>query len=460
MTEPCTARELANRHAAIITTLAVLALTFVGTTLSSLRPFWTDEVLQLAGTYNLTGLALLRFVRIMPGQAPLTYVMQHWTLEWLGLSLVSARLPSVLCAVAAIFVMRALSRRLVPGSTLAVLGIWLALPLITRYGTEARPYAEAVLCSALATLFFWKLNVSPSLTKCVLYGLCMLAGLYSIPFTFFVGLGHLAYLLFMHKPYRRLVLSLVPLLCAAALFAPWALWAQGAWERAVDINHLAFQLSPRFPLMLIQELSGGGYACSLPLIGLAVAGCRSLSSEIKTFLLAGILVPIAGAIAADSVFHYYFAIRQVIIVLIPITLLAGEGVMVLCRSKSTYRLILAAVLSTVFVVSCIVKDVRYFSNRSEDWTAGAQALSSATARGYCLALPEGTNMSLYALFSPELRSRICGDWPRAPKILYPVSILTPPQDSVLMTKRIVENGFHEEERTAAGGTTLLFFVKN
>lgn len=163
--------------------LAVLEL------LSLSRPLWTDEVLQLAGTNNLSGRALLEFIKNMPGQAPLGYLIQHWTLQGLGFSSATARLPSVLCGVAAVFAVGALSKQVVPGSTLAVATIWLGLPLVARYATEARPYSMALLFAALSTLFFHRLLTAPTIGNCVPYFLCVLAGLYSVPFTLFLQIG-------------------------------------------------------------------------------------------------------------------------------------------------------------------------------------------------------------------------------------------------------------------------------
>lgn len=264
-----------------------------------------------------------------------------------------------------------------------------------------------------------------------------------------------------HAP-RLIVIALASLVCAIVLFAPWALWVAGAWHAAVEINSLTFQLSPTFPLLLVREISGGGYACSLPLLLLAIVGCRSryVSRQTKAFLLLAIASSIVCAIAADALFHYYFAIRQLLYLLIPLALLAGQGATDLYRSKSTCSWTVLTILSLLFAGACIAKDVRSLSDRSDDWASAARGLSAAGRDGYCIALPPGMTVGLYAVFAPELEARVCPDWSKESKIVYPVASLTSPHDWEPMRDRILRSGFREERQSRAGGTTLLFFERD
>ncbi len=432
--------------------------------LCPIRPLWTDEVLQLIGTRNLAGTNLLNFIRDMPGQAPLGYLLQHYTIHWIGYSVISARLVPVAFAIAALIVVVLICRELRhPGAGVGLL-MWIALPLVLRYATEARPYSLALFFSALATLFLLRLIREPSTTQAILYGLAVVGGAYSMPYTLFPQIGFVAFLFAKHnddaspwKLNRARLYAALSLILAGAIFAPWAVSAVGKWHNAVEVGQLTFDLSPKFPLLLVQEVSGGGYACSLPLLFLAIAGYRSplLDTRVKRLLLCGIAASVSMVLILDAGFHYYFAIRQILFVLIPLVLFAGAGAAWLLRQRT----VLAMLVLSVFLMGAAVRNVAQYADRSSDWAPAARALKADLNAGYCLAMTPGTTPAFFAFFEPSLNHLDCNDWKGSNRAVFPVTAYTSTADLKKMEEEFKSLNFQKQWIQEVGNTRFLLYER-
>ena len=87
---------------------------------------------------------------------PYYFFMHAWTSVF-GLSELSLRLPSVLAMAAAVGLTAELGRRLVNPVVGTLAGLLLcALPAISRYAQEARPYALCCMFAALAALLLYR----------------------------------------------------------------------------------------------------------------------------------------------------------------------------------------------------------------------------------------------------------------------------------------------------------------
>ena len=128
-----------------------------------------------------------------------------------------------------------------------------------------------------------------------------------------------------------------------------------------------------------------------------------MPEERKIFWTTAFLVPICFAIFVDLLFGYFFAIRQVIVVLIPLCYLAGNGVAVLYGQMP--RL---AVIITVLTVSLFtVYSANWLTKVNEDWTAAAEmALAHAGPGGCILILPDSV-APLSRLIHPQLSAQAC-----------------------------------------------------
>ena len=171
----------------------VLLLALYTATLLLIVPrlsLWLDEILGLIGVRYAHLSSLIDYVSNMPGGVPLAYATQWAVVKVLGYSVYSGRLTSIICSVAAAAGVFALARRLPLKYPLAAVVVYCLLPLQFRYALEARPYGVALCCSVWATVCFFTLVEKVTAFRTVVYTLCIIAGLYSQPYTFFVPLAH------------------------------------------------------------------------------------------------------------------------------------------------------------------------------------------------------------------------------------------------------------------------------
>ena len=109
---------------------------------------------------------------------------------------------------------------------------------------------------------------------------------------------------------------------ASLAFLPWFLNAQAAWQGAVN-SGARFLVTGKDLLVIPHELMGTGFiGAALTVIAIAMAlGWSSWYREEKIFWTHYAVIPLLLVPAADAYFGYFLAARQMIFVLVPISVL-------------------------------------------------------------------------------------------------------------------------------------------
>jgi len=367
--------------------------------LATLRPFWLDEVLQLVVSTQPRLADLMRWVTYNPGAAPLGYLAQRPFVLALGLAPWVARMAPAIFSLLAGLTLAAFARDVKAGSSSVALAAFLVAPLELRYAVEARPYSQALFFTLAALWCLWRLAQAPSWRVAAAYSILAAAALYSQPLSIGVQAGALAAVASSGR-LRSIRFGCVALAAACLLFVPWFLHSRDAWRFGVAASQDRLSIGPRTFAILVREISGGGYAASLPLIGAAALGLSRLDSLARRFLVWGLFSAIVCALAADAIYNYFFAVRQVLFAL-PLLLLPAASI------ADGRRRFWQAGLLAVFLAASLVKDVRYLRAPGEDWPGAARALLAATDRGACAAVPGPEPKEIYQLFEPTLSGRFC-----------------------------------------------------
>ncbi|MGX6604255.1 glycosyltransferase family 39 protein [Micromonosporaceae bacterium Da 78-11] len=139
------------------------------------RQLWRDEhATWWAASLPLGDLTQL--VRIVDLVLAPYYLAMHFWVVVSGDSAFAMRLPSALCAAAAAGLLALIGRRIADAWTGIIAGLLLAaVPAVSRYGQEARPYAPALLATVAAVLLLLRAVESPSRWRWLGYGLAVAA---------------------------------------------------------------------------------------------------------------------------------------------------------------------------------------------------------------------------------------------------------------------------------------------
>jgi uncharacterized membrane protein len=377
---------------------------------------------------------------------PLGYEIQHLVVRVFGPGLLSARLPSELFGVAGLAALMWLAREVRSRGRMFAAILWSFLPILLRYAAEARPYSLALALSVISTALLFRIVREPRASWTILYGLCVLAGLCTQPYSVFLQIGLLAPLLFERRPpaqFRALAPGVCALSAALLAFAPWVVWSGRYWSQYASRLHEDFQFTPKLPLVFFREISGGSYVCSAVLFIFVVTGClsRRISPLVKRQLLSGIGACVLLALAGDSMFHYFFAARQVLFTLVPMCVLAGEGWAEM--QGSVQRPYVKATLAAVFLIAAGVKSWRYFDDHSENWGAASQHLLLAT-RSSCILYPSSDLPEVYEYFEPGLQARRCAQGRYTPTVILAVTNYSAPVKTREASEALAANGYSVE----------------
>jgi 4-amino-4-deoxy-L-arabinose transferase-like glycosyltransferase len=377
-----------------------------------LRPLWVDEIYQLEATRDLPVSQILHSSMIAPGGMPLGYLVQTAWLRLAGFSRSQARFPAALFGLGAVFITAWIARQLLLSASLAtVLG--LLTPILFRYSTEARPYSQGLFFSTLSTAVFLTWLTNPCKWKWFAYLLCNVAGIYSQPFSIFIPVAHAIYLLLFKRARLFPVCSAIALTGAAYL--PWFLLSQRALQHEAWLNQMFFSWRQVSPLVIIKEISGGGYVCSVSMLLLIAA---SLKKTLHPLLLCCTIVPAVLAIGADAKFNYFFAIRQLIFIVPPLLLLAVAAVDYLWQERKTT----VALLMSAYITGAVVKDVNWQRDHKEDWAKAASAIEAKLQITHgCVSFAPPRDAHAYYFFKPALRVHTCDSSPHLVNELLAVS---------------------------------------
>jgi 4-amino-4-deoxy-L-arabinose transferase-like glycosyltransferase len=379
-----------THHADALVTCVCVALVALAV---PVRPFWLDEVLQLVATrpeYSTT--EVIARVSENPGSAPLGYLVQHLSLNLLGVSRWSARLPAALFAAASCVATLHLARRLgVSKAWLAAL-ILCCLPLSLRYAAEARPYSQAVFISTAATVLFLRLAERSTPWRWTAYVATLVAGVYTLPFTVLVAGGHVLWAASARR-WRLAASAGIAAFGAAAAFLPWMVYAREGWKETMVVSRFEFVADWRTPFMLVREISGAGYVGAGLLLVLAVTGIRSLPKKTVALLAGSVAASFAGGLLADAALGYFVAVRQFICVLPALAILAA-------------RRPVPVLVASLLALSAW-KNWQYFTHATEDWESATVAIQSELHSGRCLLVQPERELRVYAALAPLLSLARC-----------------------------------------------------
>lgn len=166
----------------VLLVLPAVALTLaVGVIGIGDRSLWMDEYATWYAS-TLSAADLLRLLNHIDAVLAPYYLFMHGWIELFGDSSTSLRVPSLLAMAVAAALITLIGRRMFDAGVGVTAGmLFAALPAVSRYGQEARPYAFAIAAAVLATLLLLRALDDPTWRRWGLYALCVTA----------VGLIHL-----------------------------------------------------------------------------------------------------------------------------------------------------------------------------------------------------------------------------------------------------------------------------
>jgi uncharacterized membrane protein len=422
-------------------------------------PPWLDELIDVVATRGRTLGGTLRHVPENIGGSPAWYLLLNLSVNSLGYSRFSARLPAAIFSILSCLAITWLARRLRIGWVTAALFSFMLLPLQFRYAIEGRPYSQVLFFSILCTAFAWQLGQKPGIRWTFVYFLVLLAGVYSSPLLFSMAAAHLLWAAFARESAdrRRVLVCLgAATVVAALLYLPWYLHSESAWRQGIAANRWSFDFAPRTPLMLLREIGGGGYWVSIPLLAAAGVGLAAgrLDRSAKLLLVFCTALPVAGAVAADAAFGYFIAIRQMIPAVTGLILLSAEGF----RAIEERRRVLGMGAMAFLLGAALVHDVKWFSRPRENWQLAASALAST---GGCVVyLPEGSS-ALYRLFEPGLPAASCapvGQLSEGGRVTLAISPYARREEVAPALRRLASAGMVQAQAVAKGGVLIRTFV--
>lgn len=279
---------------------------------------WRDELATWSAATR-TVPQIVELGRHIDGVTVPYYLLAHLSATLFGDSILALRLPSMLAATATAGVTALLARRLWgPGAALLAGLLVAVMPVVSRYGQEARGYALAALFSALATLLLLRALDSGRRRAWLAYAIGVLLLGWSHQIALLLLLGHLLAVLTTNR--RALARWGLATTVAVAGILPFTLLGLG--QRAAQLDWL----HPAEPADLANVaetvfLSGvlGGAVCAL-----AVTALRD-RERWTALLLVSALLPVLVLYAVDQLLTPMFVGRYLIFVVPLLCALAGAA---------------------------------------------------------------------------------------------------------------------------------------
>jgi Dolichyl-phosphate-mannose-protein mannosyltransferase len=370
------------------------------------QSLWLDEILNLIGALKPDLRSLIVYLRTLPGNTPLGHLLMAGVIRLGGFSMFTARVSSAALSVAACPGIFLLGKRLGLRRPLYAVLVFVLCPLQFRYALEARPYALALCLSIWSTVIFLALTEKPrSRVLAVSYAILAVAGIYTFAYALFVPASHFVWLLVSPARWtqnRRLIVITGCSIAGAVLTVlPWYLYMQQGWSTGTASLRLGSFLDGRPVQVILHELTGAGYAGTVLILAGAWWGLRRLRPPqgIRSFWILYALFPVVLILAADVAFGYFLAIRQMIFILAPLTLLFAAGAEAMGRPGK--------ILLGAFLAASVYGNVNWFLKPREDWQAAAKVATDNISRTTCLVFVPADAEQLYLFFRPELAARKC-----------------------------------------------------
>jgi hypothetical protein len=381
-----------------------------------LTPLWLDEIQQFANKRYSSVTEVIRWVQLNAGASPLPYLAQRAFVGWFGYSAWAVRFPAAICSILTGAVFLAVCGRFLQRSLWIALLLFLTLPIQFRYGLEARVYSQGLLWSLVTLWLFLRLTERYSPGLAVIYGIAISAGLYSQPLTVFPVLAQVA---------LAPRLTLVPASAALMSYLPWQVAQRHAQVQYALISPPTafFSLRQMNPLIVLHDMTGGGYACAISLLGLAGwAIGRATRQRLHLYTVATSLM---GPIVMDVVFNYFFAERQLLFAMPALVLLAAQGAE---RLRAESRGIFAWALISVFLIAAGFKNLAQATVPRDDLSVTADAVAIRLRSEACVVAVPPEQIAFYLFFHPELRARVCRDGSPSREMIAAASAYTTPSE--------------------------------
>jgi len=398
------------------------------------KPLWVDEIIDLGGVRGVSDVSgVLAFVPRNAGGVPLGYLVDFGMIRLFGYSVFIVRLPSVFFTVLTCVGMYILARQTKLRMPLLAVILYAVSPLNLRYALEARPYAQAACWSVFSTVVFLSLIRRPTFGKAAGYGALVAAGLFTQPYSIFVPVAHLIWLLFtrsVREKSRAILLAGTAVALASLTFLPWYLKAHAAWQGAVN-SGVRFVVTGKDLLVIPHELMGTGFiGAALTGIAIVVAlGWSSWYKDEKIFWAHYLAIPLLLAPATDAFFGYFLAARQMIFVLVPISVL-----LIACAEVRWAWLVPVALF-----IAMVYEDVHWIRRPGEGWQAAASQLKAADCSIFA---PSGTR-TLYLFFEPRLRECDENTLTTAGAVVLAMSPDQPESLAAVARRKLDLAGFHK-----------------
>jgi mannosyltransferase len=390
---------------------------------------WLDEVMSLSvaqGSWS----SMLRVFRSLPEQHPLYYLLlRGWLI--VGTSEAALRLFSAITAVATVWVFYFLMRRVRDEHTARVAALLMAFsPFFLYYGQEARMYALLSFLTVFNSFWFltWQQTGGGggdgTRAQRLWYVASAVCGDYTHFFFLFVLLAQLTFVTIRDWPRRmelRRVLGTQSVVGLAYL--PWALLLlthrpePQSWKGVADVVFGIPYAVLRFSLGYSEFVANAGWqhrivdlvVANAAVLGvglgcfgtLATVGWRGLrrAGTAGSFLLCGLVVPMAAALAA-SVVVIMMGERYLMISFPFYIALLATGFVGLFRAGRRGRAV-GFVLVAVYVVILGRTLVDYYFNPAfgkEQWAAAADLVRTNVQTGDLIVVHSGFALGAFTRY--------------------------------------------------------------
>lgn len=201
------------------------------------------------------------------------YVVMHLWISVFGTSPTALRIPAAIAMAVAAGLLGLLGRRLFTPRTGLLAGLlFAAVPSVTRYGQETRPYAFAVACTLLSTLLLLRVLDRPTLKGWALYAVSLPLVGYSHLVSLSVLAGHLGLVVLAKRGGDRTAHWAFAAAATFGLSFVLPMLAQGSGQSGqIAWNNPTFQDLVDHPQELFGSWVTGGAVMVLGLLGLLAA---------------------------------------------------------------------------------------------------------------------------------------------------------------------------------------------
>ena len=329
-------------------------------------PLWADEADSASAALRPLS-ALSRLLGHQDGPLAAYYLLLHGWLRLVGTSAWSIRLPSTLALLAAVALTTRLGQRLAgPRGGLIGGGLLATNPFVLSFGTDARPYAFALLAAAATGLLLAGAPDRPGRRRRLAYTGCALVGVLAHLFFLLLLPAHLAGLRLARRPVRP---WLLPVGATVLLTSPLLLLSAGQTAEVSYLHRPGLLSLPGW----FQAMAGGKAWLSVPAAVLLLVAWRSGRLRDQPGLALWLLVP-GPLLLLVSLVHPLYLNRYVVESAPALSLLVA---LALVRSRRP-RLATAVALSLLAGSAVTSARLQAAPFRYEDLRAAADIVLEGT----------------------------------------------------------------------------------